>query len=58
MNVKGGKALINVDKTIVDLATFQKGQKAMERIEMLYDGVPIIDNPVQTSIFEDDDLDY
>lgn len=58
MNVKGGKALINVDKTIVDIATFQKGQKAMERIEMLYDGVPIIDNAVQTSIFEDDDLEY
>ena len=44
MNVKGGKALIYVDKTIVDQATFEKGQKAMEKIEMLYDGVPIIDN--------------
>ena len=58
MNVKGGKALINVDKTIVDFATYEKGQKAMERIEMLYDGVPIIDNLVQSSIFEDDNLDY
>ena len=51
MNVKGGKALINVDKTIVDLATFEKGQKTMERIEMLYEGVPIIDNRI--SLFEE-----
>lgn len=44
MNVKGGKALIYVDKTIVDEATFNKGQKTMERIEMMYDGIPIIDS--------------
>ena len=56
MNVKGGKALINVDKTIVDFATFNKGQKALERIEMLYDGVPIIDNRI--SIFDDEELAF
>ena len=54
MNVKGGKALIYVDKTIVDRATFEKGQESLKRIEMLYDGVPIIDN--QTSIFDGDDM--
>ena len=46
MNVKGGKALIYVDKTIVDEATFNRGQKTMERIELMYDGVPYIDSYV------------
>ena len=44
MNVKGGKALIYVDKTIVDEATFMRGQKIMQHVEMLYDGIPIIDS--------------
>ena len=54
MNVKGGKALIYVDKTIVDEATFQRGQASMQRIETLYDGVPYIDSEVRS----DGNLDF
>ena len=53
MNVKGGKALIYVDKTIVDEDTFNRGNKAMERIEMLYGDTPMID-----SALNDGDLEF
>ena len=52
MNVKGGKALIYVDKTIVDEATFMRGQKIMQHVEMLYDGVPIIDSTINDGDIE------
>ena len=53
MNVKGGKALIYVDKTIVDDGTFSRGKEIMQRIEMLYDGVPIIEPSI-----DDGDIEF
>ena len=44
MNVKGGKALIYADKTIVDDKTFAKGLDTRHCLEQMYDGVPIIDS--------------
>ena len=50
MNVKGGKALIYADKTIVDDKTFQRGQSTMHRLELMYNDVPIIDGLIDSSV--------
>ena len=47
MNVKGGKALIYIDKCIVSDNTYMRGQEILKNIEMLYEDVPIMDNMVE-----------
>lgn len=50
MNVKGGKALIYADKTIVDEKTFERGQSILHRLETMYNDTPYIDTLIDSAV--------